>query len=108
MVMSAPCARAQATNSAGGCSACGQAIRSAKLNRAAASIHEHATLLPSPTQATTWPATGPRCSSNVIISAINWQGCDLSVSPLITGTVAFAANSANLPALSVRSMIAST
>ena len=30
----------------------------------------------------------PRCSSKVITSAMIWQGCDRSVRPLITGTVA--------------------
>ena len=35
------------------------------------------------------PATGPRCSSKVMTSAMIWQGCVSSVRPLITGTVAF-------------------
>ena len=41
------------------------------------------------------PATGPRCSSKVITSAMSWQGCVSSVSPLITGTVAFSASSSS-------------
>jgi len=65
-------------------------------------------LLPSPVQATTCPAIGPRCSSKVITSAMIWQGCEMSVSPLITGTVACSASSRIFLTSSVRSMIAST
>ena len=39
---------------------------------------------------------------------MSWHGCDVSVRPLITGTVAYAANSCSFDTLSVRSMIAST
>ena len=103
-----PCARAHAISSAGGRSASGVASRSVKPKRTAASIQLRATLLPSPHQATTWPAIGPRCSSNVITSAMSWHGCEVSVSPLITGTVANSASSCSFATLSVRSMIAST
>ena len=41
-------------------------------------------------------------------SAINWQGWVSSVSPLITGTVAWEASSNSLAEASVRIMIAST
>ncbi len=88
-----PWARAQSSRSFGGRSASGVARRRVKPNRTAASIQLRATLLPSPHQATTWPAIGPRCSSNVSTSAISWQGCEVSVSPLITGTVAYSASS---------------
>ncbi len=73
----------------------GVAMRRVKPKRTAASIQEQATLLPSPTQATTCPAIGPRCSSKVTTSAINWQGCEQSVSPLMTGTVACRASSSS-------------
>ena len=63
-------------------------MRNSKPKRTAACIHDTATLLPSPTQATVWPLIGPFCSSNVMMSAITWHGWLLSVRPLITGTVA--------------------
>ena len=63
-------------------------FRSRKEKRSAACIHEVNTLLASPAQATVRPRIGPRCSSKVMTSAINWQGCDWRVRPLITGTVA--------------------
>ena len=85
----APSARAQSSSSAGGRKTSGVANRNVNPNRAAAWIQLRATLLPSPHQATTWPAIGPRCSSNVITSAISWHGCESAVSPLITGTVAY-------------------
>jgi hypothetical protein len=59
----------------------------------AAWIQDASTLLASPVQATVWPLIAPLRSSNVITSAITWQGCDSRVSPLITGTVACAASS---------------
>ena len=89
----APWLRAQSTSFCGGRRSSGVAMRSVKPNRTAASIQEQATLLPSPHQATTWPAIGPRCSSNVITSAMSWQGWLELVSPLITGTVAYCASS---------------
>ena len=53
-------------------------------------------MLPSPLQATVVPAIGPRCSSKVITSAMIWQGCESSVRPLITGTVACSASSSSV------------
>jgi hypothetical protein len=79
---------AQSSTSARGRSCAGVARRRVKPNCAAASIQLHATLLPSPHQATVWPAIGPRRSSKVITSAMIWQGWECWVSPLITGTVA--------------------
>src|ERR1700683_4732085 len=71
-----------------GASSGGVATRKRKENRSAACIHEVSTLLASPDQATVRPRIGPRCSSNVITSAITWHGCERRVRPLITGTVA--------------------
>ena len=65
-------------------------------------------LLPSPHQATRLPAVGPQRSSNVITSAISWQGWVRLVRPLMTGTVAAAAISCSFSSLVVRSMMAST
>jgi hypothetical protein len=107
-VTSAPFSRAQATVSAGGCKGSGVAMRMRKLKRAAACRKLRATLLPSPTQATVRPAIGPLCCSKVITSAISWHGCDLSVRPLITGTVACSASSLMRRTSPVRIMIAST
>ena len=88
---SAPCAapRPPAPRAGAACRAWPGSERKPK--RAAASIQVRATLLPSPHQATVWPAIGPRCSSKVITSAISWQGWLAAVRPLITGTVACAA-----------------
>ena len=71
IVMDAPWARAHSTTSAGGGSSRGQPIRSSKPNRPAAWSQEVAMLLPSPLHATRLLAIGPRCSSNVMTSAIN-------------------------------------
>ena len=86
--MRAPAARAQSINSCGGRRISGVATRSVKPKRTAASIQLLSTLLPSPLQATTCPAIGPRCSSKVMTSAMSWQGWLRLVRPLITGTVA--------------------
>ena len=61
------------------------------LNASRVSIQLRATLLPSPLQATIWPAIGPRCCSKVITSAISCTEWLRSVRPLITGTVAASA-----------------
>ena len=66
------------------------------------------TLLPSPTQAMVLPAIGPRCSSMVIRSARIWHGCDRSVRPLITGTVATRAKRSTSSWLLARIITAST
>ena len=79
-----------------------------KPKRAALSIQLCATLLPSPHQATTSPAIGPRFSSNVITSAISCTEWELSVSPLITGTVALSAISISRAWVKVRMTMAST
>ena len=71
----------------------GEATRSVKPMRTAACTQEAHVLLESPLQATSRPLIGPLCSSNVIRSASTWQGCDSLVSPLMTGTDAFAARS---------------
>ncbi len=68
-----------------GAAASGRRACSSKPKRAAACIHETATLLPSPTQATVRPLIGPFSSSNVMMSAMTWQGWLLSVRPLMTG-----------------------
>ena len=65
-------------------------------------------LLPSPLHATARPSIGPRCSSKVITSAMSWQGCVRSVSPLITGTSALAASSSSFASFVQRNMMAST
>ena len=59
-------------------------------------------------QARVLPRIAPRCSSMVITSAMIWHGCDTSVSPLMIGTVAWAASSSSFSCASVRIMIAST
>ena len=104
----APSALAQPSKAGDGENAGGEAIRSAKPNRAAACTHEVATLLASPIQAIMRPLIGPFSSSKVITSAITWQGCDRQVRPLITGTLACAAISVSVSCGPVRSMIAST
>ena len=63
---------------------------------AAHSMSEWATLLPSPTYATTTPrrsAPRPLRSRMVKMSASPWHGCDRSESPLMTGTPLNFANS---------------
>ena len=99
---------AHASTSAGGLSSGGQATRSSKSNCTAAWIQLVAMLLPSPDQAIALPWMAPRCSSKVITSAISWQGCVLSVRPLITGTVAYLAISRSFSSTVVRIMMMST
>jgi hypothetical protein len=76
--------------------------------RAAASIQDASTLLASPDQAMVRPRIGPRCSSNVSTSAMIWQGCEVLVRPLMTGTVAWSANSSIMPSSRMRIMTMST
>ncbi len=82
-------------------------MRIEKPNWTAACIHDTATLLPSPTQATVLPLIDPRCSSKVMISAITWQGWLLSVNPLMTGTLACSASASSVSWELARIMIAS-
>jgi hypothetical protein len=91
--MSAPSRLAQSRTLFSGFNCGGQASASLNLSRAAAWIQEAATLLPSPVQAIRRPSIGPFASSNVMMSATIWQGWVRSVRPLITGTVAWSANS---------------
>ncbi len=78
-------------------------------NRAspAASISEERTLLPSPSQRVRARGSALPLSTIVSRSATIWHGCDRSVSPLITGTLAYSANSSTLAWSSVRIMITS-
>jgi hypothetical protein len=87
-VIAAPDDLIQSMSGFFGASSGGVATRRRNSNRSAACIHEVSTLLASPVQATVRPRIGPRCSSNVMTSAITWQGCERRVRPLITGTVA--------------------
>ena len=107
-VMSPPSEAAQSSTPAGGRRGSGQARRRVKPNLTAASIQDAATLLPSPLQATTLPAIGPRRSSKVMMSAINWHGWLRSDSPLMTGTVACCTISSRCATLTVRSKMMST
>jgi len=66
-------------------------------------------LLPSPTQATgTSRRFAPNCSFIVMTSASSWQGCRWSVSPLMTGTEAYSANSSSSDCSYVRTISPST
>ncbi len=67
-----------------------------------------ATLLPSPTKTSVLPFSPPNVSRIVSRSPSAWQGCDRSDSPLITGTREFAANSATVACVNVRSTTPST
>ncbi|MND02343.1 hypothetical protein D3C83_216860 [compost metagenome] len=74
----------------------------------AASIHEFATLFPSPMKATTALSKSMPHSRIVRRSARIWQGWSQSVSPLMTGTVACRARSTTIWWRNVRIMIPST
>src|SRR5262245_50012871 len=65
-------------------------------------------LFASPTQATTLPASGPRCSTKVYASARIWQGWYSLVSPLITGTRECAAKRSRIDCSKVRIITRST
>ena len=65
------------------------------------------TLFPSPNQAISRPGKALPCSTRVNRSAMIWHGCERSVRPLITGTLALAAISSIFAWSSVRIMIAS-
>ena len=78
-------------------------MRNSNPNFAAAQIHEFATLhAPSPMNATTLPAIGPRFSWNVKMSARIWQGCSSSVSALMVGMPENLANSSTSLCAKVR------
>src|SRR5215218_6814092 len=104
----APSRFAQLRSSGRGSSSGGVATASPKSSRAAAWTHEAKTLLASPVQATVRPRIGPRCSSKVRTSAMTWHGCEVLVSPLITGTVACSASSSIIAWSRMRIMMAST
>ena len=76
--------------------------------RVRAWIQDDAILFPSPLQATVLPSIGPKCSSKAITSAKSWQGCELLVRPLMTGTVANSAISAIFSRSNVLIIIQST
>ena len=88
MRIGAPELLIQAVSHFFGASSGGVATRSWKSKRSAACIHEvkHVVGVAGPRHGA--PRIGPRCSSNVITSAITWHGCERRVRPLITGTVA--------------------
>ena len=88
-----PSPRPRATTAGSGAYAAGAATRTSMPVRPAARIRELQTLLPSPTHAATRPSVRPKRSRMVKMSARSWHGCSRSESPLITGTVAWAANS---------------
>ena len=71
-----------------------------------ASISECATLLPSPTYATSRPASVPKCSCSVSRSASAWHGWWVSVSAFTTGTDDHQANSSTSACACVRITIA--
>ena len=72
------------------------------------SASEWYTLLPSPTNATGSPRRSPNRSWSVNRSASVWHGCSRMVSPLTTGTSAWAASSTTTSCGPVRAMIPST
>jgi hypothetical protein len=71
---------------------------------AVTSISEWATLFPSPTYAIFTRRRFFFLSSTVKMSAMAWQGCSWSVSPLITGTDAASANRVQMSWPNVRIM----
>ena len=100
--------RAYPIASVSGSNTSGPAKVKLKPNLPAACKKDVQTLLPSPSHTTFFPDIEPCFSWKVIISAIIWQGCDLSVKPLITGTVEYSASSSNVASANVRIMIIST
>ena len=75
---------------------------------AAATTSECATLFPSPMYASFNPLKCPFTSLIVSRSASAWQGCEISVKPLITGIDACSANSFTIACEFARIIIPST
>ena len=75
-------------------------------SRAAHSINECATLLPSPTNASFKPRNSPNCSCSVKISASAWQGWYMSLKALITGTLDHCAKASMVVCKKVRATMA--